>query len=138
MSSYYRFGREQFENEHDPLEMRRKAILFNWDEIGMLRKHSSEKLKHYLAKAIVMYELTKMKHRVVSEPEMAGVAKPDIFDFDTNTIYELENEPTMSVSQRRKAKYDSMGVDVVIVPIGKASDDIGELREHIIAYLRPD
>ena len=136
--TYYRFGREELDDDHDPFELRKKAILFNWDEIGMLRKHPTEKLNHYLAKAIVMYELTKMKHRVVSEPEMAGVAKPDIFDFDTSTIYEVENQRSMANSLHNKAKYDSMGVDVVIIPIGKCGTDLEELREHIMQYLRPD
>ena len=119
-------------------DMHKKAINFDSRDIGKLRIYGCETLRHFMAKSILMYELLKMNHRVVCEAELCGVGRMDVFDLDTNVNYELESEPSISASIKKKDKYRQAGVDLVIIQIRDWNDSMGYLAEYIKQWIRPD
>ena len=135
--SYLKFGRETEFDEFEPRELRTKAILFDDNDIGKLTMCGSETMRHFIAKAVVLYELRKLKHRCVCEAEICGIGRLDLYDLDTNCIYELESDQYPNRSRKAKDKYLQAGVDIVIIPIPK-TDSLKEFIEQIREFIRPD
>ena len=119
-------------------DLYKKAILFDKDDIGKLTICSNETLRHYISKAILVYLLKRMKHRVVCEAKIEGIGKLDVFDIDTNVIYEIETEKSIANINRNKKKYQQAGVDIVIIQIRNWEDSIGWLTDYIKMWIRPD
>jgi len=57
---------------------------------------------------------------------------------DTNVDYELESEPSIAASIKKKDKYRQAGVDLVIIQIRDWNDSMGYLAEYIKRWIRPD
>jgi len=133
-----KYGRLIEEDTWDPDAVYKKAIMFDVDDIGKLRIRGSESLRHFLAKSILMYYLLRLKHRVVCEVEIAGCAVIDVFDIDTNVMYELETERSIANIMRNKEKYHQAGVDLVIIQLPRHTTDIGEMADYVKRFIRPD
>ncbi len=135
--SYRKFGIETEFDEFEPRELKTKAIVFDENDIGKLTMCGSETRRHFMAKSIVLFELRKLKHRCVCEAEICGIGRLDVYDMDSNCIYELESDQYPNRSRKAKKKYQQAGVDIVIIPIPK-TDSITEFVDHIKAFIRPD
>jgi len=132
-----RYGREIAENNFSPVSLNKKTIIFNNEDIGKLTICSNETLRHYASKAILVYYLKRMKHRVVCEARINGIGVIDVFDIDTNTMYEIESEKSIANSMKAKEKYRQAGVDLVIIQIRNWEDSIGWLADYIRMWIRP-
>jgi len=133
-----RFGRLIETDTWNAADMAKKAILFEPNDIGKVKLYSNEKLLHYLVKAILVYYLKRMGHRCVCEAKIAGCAQIDVFDIDTNTMYEVESERSLANIMRKKKKYLQAGVDLVIIQLPIHTMDFGEIADYVKMYIRPD
>ena len=126
------------EDNWDPKESAKKAILFETADIGKLTICSNENLLHYISKAILVYFLKRMHHRCSCEVKVVGVGVGDVFDLETNVLYELESEQSTAKIMRRKDKFLQAGIDLVIIKLPLHTTDLGEIAEYIKNYIRPD
>ena len=133
-----KFGREVHEDIFDPKAMYKKAILFDEADIGKLIVRGNETLRHFLAKAILLFHLKKMKHKVACEVEISGIGVMDVFDLTTNVDYEVETERYLKKTMRNKDKYYQAGVDLVVIQIYSWNDDMVWLSDFIKHWIRPD
>jgi hypothetical protein len=138
--TYVRYGRntESALGFSTALDMYKKAIVFDKADIGKLKICSNETTRHFMAKAVLVYELLRMKHRVVCEAKIEGIGVMDVFDIDTNVDYELESEKSLANSERIKEKYRQAGIELVIIQIRNWNDSLGWLQEYIRLWIRPD
>lgn len=136
--TYMKYGRnvepEIFEHE----TLNRKAIVINWNDVNKLLPSTDEKLKHYVAKAVLAHALIDMKHRIVTEVCLDGIGRLDLYDIDTKTVYEIESKQYLAESERLKAKYRTAGVDIVIISIHGLSGDIMAMQTYLKSFIRPD
>jgi len=133
-----RFGREIEENNFSPVDLKKKAIIYDKDDIGKLTLRGSESLQHYLAKAMLVYHLKKMKHRVVCEVRIESIGYLDVLDIDVGVIYEIEKCQSPKTAMRFKEIYKQAGIDVIIIPIRNAPDSMSQLSDFIQHWIRPD
>lgn len=135
--SYVKYGRLIEENTWDPKGAYKKAIMYDTNDIGKLRICSNESILHFMAKSILVYQLLRLKHRVVCEAEIAGgIGAIDVFDIDTNVMYELETEKSIANSRKAKEKYKQAGVDLVIIQIRNWTDSMSWLTDYIRHWIR--
>ena len=135
---YIKYGREVEEDIFVPNELSKKAILFQESDVGKLSICSNEQLRHFLAKAVLLYHLLRMKHKAVCEAEIVNIGKMDVFDITCGVDYEIESDAYLKRSARRKQKYKQAGVELVIIQIRNWTDDIGWLSDYIKQWIRPD
>jgi hypothetical protein len=133
-----RYGKLIEEDTWDPKEIAKKAIRFEAADMGKLTICSNENLLHYLTKAMLVYYLKRLHHRCSCEVEVVGCGVGDVFDHDTNVLYELESEQYTSKIMRRKDKFLQAGVDLVIIKLPLHTMDFGEIAEYVKRYIRPD
>ena len=134
-----KYGREVEEEDiFIPNELSKKAILFQESDVGKLTICSNEQLRHFLAKAVLLYHLLRMKHKVVCEAEIAGIGKGDLFDLNTRIQYEVETEKSIANINKMKEKYRQTGIDLIIVQIKKMPNDIKGMETYIDQFTRPD
>ena len=122
----------------DATEFSKKAILFEECDINRLVIAGTEKLNHFISKAIMFYILREMNHDVVTECTIVGVGRLDIYDITTKAIYEFE--ASSSINKRRKENeiYAQSGVEVIIVDVRKLPDDIFQRYMKLKEYAIPD
>ena len=133
-----KFGREIAENNFSAVDLSKKAIIYDNNDIGKLSICTNETLRHYIAKSMLVYHLKRLKHRVVTEARIEGIGFLDVYDIDTNVIYEIETEKSIANSRKAKEKYQQTGVDIVIIQIKDWTDSIGWLSDYIKMWIRPD
>jgi hypothetical protein len=133
-----KFGREIEENNFCTADLYKKAIIYNEADIGKLTIRGSETLRHYIAKAVLVYQLKRLRHRVVTEARIEGVGYLDVLDLDCNVIYEIEMSQCMGSALRSKEKYQQTGFDLVIIQMRNWSDDLGWISDYIKHWVRPD
>ena len=136
--TYVKFGRLIEEDTWNPKEIEKKAIMFDEADIGKLKICSNESILHYLCKAILVFYLKRLHHRVVTEAVLVDIGKMDVLDLDTNTNYELESEKSIANTMRKKEKYLQAGIDLVVIRLPTYTTDIGEITEYVKRYIRPD
>ena len=126
------------EQTWDPKEIAKKAIIFDAADIGKLKICSNETLLHYLCKAILVFYLKRLHHRVLTEAKLIDIGKLDVLDLDTNCNYELESEKSIANTMRKKEKYLQAGIDLVVIRLPTYTTDIGEITDYVKRYIRPD
>ena len=138
MTYVIRYGREVHEDLFSPEQLSKKAILYDEKDIGKLTICSNESVRHFLAKSILVFHLLRLKHRVISEAEVAGIGRLDVFDITTSVNYEIESEKSIANSNRAKEKYRQAGIELVIIQIRNWNDSISWLDDYIKHWIRPD
>ena len=106
--------------------------------VGKLRLCSNESLYHYITKAILVYYLKRLHHRAACEVEIVGIGVGDVYDMETNCLYEIESEQLTSDIIRRKEKFLTAGVDLIIIKLPLYTMDFGEIADYVKRFIRPD
>jgi hypothetical protein len=133
-----RYGHEVEEELTTSADLKKKALVYDRNDLGKLKICSNETLKHFTAKSVLMFELIRMHHKAVCEIEIAGIGKLDVFDITTKTIYELESEQYAAKSWHLKEKYQQVGVDIVIITLHGLSENLHEIQTYLRSFVRPD
>ena len=124
--------------DKNALDFSKKAILFDRSDLNKLVIAGTEKLNHYLSKAIMFYILSEMDHDVVSECQIVGVGRIDLYDISTRTIYEFESSHSINKRRRENEIYKQTGVEVIIINIKELPDDIFQRYLKLREYVIPD
>ena len=101
--------------DKNALDFKRKAISYQETDINRLVKDHKEKLDHYIAKSILFYILQEYNHDVLTEFEIIGVGRGDIFDLTTKVQYELETNHSPKWRQELNRKYMQTGIEVIVI-----------------------
>ena len=112
-----------------------ELIILSW--LNHLTKFSNESYRHFVAKAILFYELRKMKHNVATEWRVPN-GYIDIVDKTTWTFYEIENSHSPKRRNRKKELYQLTGFDVIIVDCSKLPSKLEEMSEYIQQFIVVD
>jgi hypothetical protein len=102
--------------------------------LNHLTKFSSESYKHFVTKAILFYQLRKMKHDVATEWRVPN-GYIDIVDKTTWTFYEIENSRSPKYRSRKFDQYDIKGYDLIIVDCSKLPKDIDKIKNYLKQYI---
>jgi hypothetical protein len=105
------------------------------EHVNTLKMHSNETLDHWITKALVFRLLRKMKHDVVTEFEITGMGVGDLLDLTTSVQYEIETVSYPKYIRDRAKQYERIGVEVIVIPIGKLPDDIKEREKALREYI---
>ena len=108
----------------DATEFSRKAILYNRNDINKLVIAGVEKLNHFITKSIMYFILTELDHDVVTECNIVGVGRIDLYDVSARVIYEFESSHSINKRRRENEIYRQSGVEVIIINIKELPDDI--------------
>jgi hypothetical protein len=124
--------------DKNALDFSRKAILFERNDINKLVIAGREKLNHFITKSIMFYLLRELEHDLVTECNIVGVGRIDLYDITTSTIYEFES--STSINKRRKDNdiYKQTGVEVIIICLKDLPDDIFQRYLKLREYVIPD
>ena len=122
--------------DKNALDFSRKAILFDRSDLNKLVIAGVEKLNHFISKAIMFYLLSELNHDVVSECQIVGVGRLDLYDISTKTIYEFESSSSINKRRKENEIYKQTGVEVIIINIKELPDDIFQrylkLKEFVV------
>jgi hypothetical protein len=124
--------------DNNALDFSRKAILFKRNDINKLVIAGREKLNHFITKTIMFYLLRELDHDLVTECNIVGVGRIDLYDITTSTIYEFES--STSINKRRKDNdiYKQTGVEVILISIKNLPDNIFQRYLKLEEYIIPD
>ena len=136
--TYRKFGHDVEPDGYDSIGHGRRAVLFEWGDVGKVIRYSNEGIVHFTLKSMLVYELSRLGHRCVTEARIDGVGRIDVYDIDTRTAYELESEKSRANSQRFKQKFIQAGVDGVVVPINGKGGELKGLRGWLREWWRED
>ena len=125
-------------SDQDAVDFTRKAILFDKSDINKLVYDHKEKLDHYCAKAIMFLILRDIHHDVVSEVEILGVGRSDLYDITTKVIYEFETSGSKSYQRKMNEIYEQTGIEVIVVDVTILPTDIFQRYMLLQEYVRPD
>ena len=114
---------------------RQRGILYLPEHVNTLKMHVNETLEHWIIKAMVFRLLRKMKHEVVTEFEITGMGVGDIFDLTASVQYEIETTSYPKYIHDRAKQYIRIGVDVIVIPIGKLPENIKEREKALKEYV---
>ena len=122
--------------DKNALDFSKKAILYEQVDINKLVIAGVEKLNHFITKSIMFYILTELNHDLVTECNIVGVGRIDLYDLTTKTIYEFETSQSPKYRKKVNEKYLQSGVEVIVININMLPDDIFQrylkLREYVI------
>ena len=122
--------------DKNALDFSRKAILYNREDINKLVIAGAEKLNHFITKSIMFYILSELNHDIVSECNIIGVGRVDLYDITARVIYEFETSHSPKYRREANEKYLQTGVEVIIIDINELPDDIFQrylkLREYVV------
>ena len=124
--------------DKNALDFSKKAILFERSDLNKLVIAGVEKLNHFISKAIMFYLLSELNHDVVSECQIVGVGRLDLYDISTKTIYEFESSHSINKRRRENDIYKQTGVEVIIINIKQLPDDIFQRYLKLREYIIPD
>jgi len=125
-------------NDKNALDFSRKAILYDRNDLNKLVIDGTEKLNHFIAKAIMYYVLSELDHDITTECTLVGVGRLDLFDITTNTVYEFETTGCKSVQRRVNEIYLQTGVEVIVIDVKELPDDIFQRYIKLREYVIPD
>ncbi|MFH0816793.1 MAG: hypothetical protein V1934_08290 [Methanobacteriota archaeon] len=97
--------------------------------------HNTETLDHWIAKALVFRILRRLGHDLVTEFEITGMGIGDIFDLTKSVQYEIETVSYLKAVQRRGEQYARMGVEVIVIPMGRLPEDIVEREKALREWM---
>jgi hypothetical protein len=124
--------------DKNALDFSRKAILFDRSDLNKLVIAGTEKLNHFSAKAILYYILSEMDHDVVSECQIVGVGRIDIYDVTVRVIYEFESSHSMNKRRKENEIYKQTGVEIIVIYVKDLPDDIFQRYLKLKEYVIPD
>ena len=124
--------------DKNALDFSRKAILFERSDLNKLVIAGVEKLNHFISKAIMFYILSELDHIIVSECQIVGVGRLDLYDISTKTIYEFESSNSINKRRRENEIYKQTGIEVIIIKIKELPDDIFQRYLKLREYIIPD
>ena len=124
--------------DKNALDFSRKAILFDRSDLNKLVIAGVEKLNHFISKAIMFYALSELDHNIVSECQIVGVGRLDLYDITTRTIYEFESSSSINKRRRENEIYKQTGVEIIIINIKELPDDIFQRYLKLREYIIPD
>jgi hypothetical protein len=110
--------------DQNAVDFSRKAILYNREDLNKLVIAGAEKLNHYITKSIMFYILSEFNHNIVTECQIVGVGRVDLYDITTQTIYEFETSNSPKYRKEANEIYKQTGVEVIVVDINLLPDDI--------------
>ena len=119
----------------DNREYKQRGILYLPEHVNTLKMHTKETIDHWITKALVFRMLRNIKHNVVTEFEITGMGVGDIFDLTASIQYEIETTSYPKYIRDRAKKYIRIGVDVIVIPIGKLPEDIKEREKALKEYV---
>ena len=125
-------------NDKNAVDFNRKAILYDRNDLNKLVIAGTEKLNHFISKAIMFYILSELNHDIVSECNINGVGRIDLYDTNTKTIYEFETTGCKSVQARVNKIYEQTGVEVIVVDVKELPDDLFQRYVKLKEYIIPD
>ena len=110
--------------DKNALEFSKKAILYDRNDINKLVIAGVEKLNHFITKSILYFILNELGHDVVTECNIIGVGRVDLFDLSVKVIYEFETHRSPKYRKEANEKYLQTGVEVIVININELPDDI--------------
>ncbi len=122
----------------DPTGFSRKAILYDRNDPNKLVITGTEKLNHFITKAIMFYILSELNHDLATECTIAGIGRIDLFDVTTKTIYEFETTGSKSIQQRVNEIYKQTGIEIIVIDVKELPDDIYQRYLKIKEFVIPD
>ena len=125
-------------DDKNALDFSRKAILFDREDINKLVIAGTEKLNHFITKALFFYALNELEHEIVTECNIIGVGRVDLFDLTARVIYEFENSRSHKYRREANEKYKQTGVEVIVIDINELPDDIFQRYMKLKEYVIPD
>ena len=136
--SYDIYNQKYKLEDQNALDFGRKAILYDLNDINKLIIAGNEKLNHFTAKAIMFYILSELNHDIVSECQIIGVGRVDLYDITSQTIYEFETSHSPKYRKEANEKYQQTGIEVIVVDINALPDDIYQRYLKLREYVIPD
>ena len=124
--------------DKNALDFSRKAILYNRNDINKLVIAGVEKLNHFITKSILYFILNELGHDVVTECNIIGVGRVDLYDLTTQTIYEFETHRSPKYRKEANEKYLQTGVEVIVININELPNDIFQRYMKLKEYVIPD
>jgi hypothetical protein len=122
--------------DENATDFSRKAILYDYNDLNKLVIAGNEKINHFITKAIMFYILSELNHEIISECNIIGVGRLDLYDTTTRTVYEFETSGCKSVQQKVNDIYKQTGVEIIVIDVKELPDDIFQrylkLREFVI------
>ncbi len=100
--------------DHKMLKM--SGIDYEYKDINSLKKHPTEKIKHFQAKSLLFYILRQMEHNVVTECKVFG-GLADIVDLNARTQYELQNIDNPKMVESKIKQYINNGLEIILIPL---------------------
>ena len=125
-------------DDKNALDFTRKAILYNREDINKLVIAGTEKLNHFITKALFFYVLSELDHEIVTECNIIGVGRVDLFDLTVRVIYEFENSRSPKYRREANEKYKQTGVEVIVIDINELPDDIFQRYLKLKEFIIPD
>ena len=122
----------------DAVDFSRKAILFDKTDLNKLVITGNEKLNHFISKAIMFFILSELSHNVVTECNIVGVGRLDLYDLTTQVIYEFETTGCKSVQERVNDIYKQTGVEIIVIDVKELPDDIFQRYMKLKEFVIPD
>jgi hypothetical protein len=124
--------------DKNALDFSKKAILYDRNDLNKLVIAGTEKLNHFISKAIMFYILSELDHNLVTECNIVGIGRIDLYDISTKTIYEFESSSSINKRRKENEIYAQTGVEVIIIEINKLPDDIFQRYLKLREYVIPD
>ena len=97
-----------------------------------------EKLNHFITKSIFYYILSELGHDIVTECQIVGVGRVDLYDLTVKVIYEFETNHSPKYRREANEKYLQTGVEVIVIDINELPDDIFQRYLKLREYVIPD
>ena len=110
-------------------------IEFDVNNVNKLLIYPNEPFRNLLARAILVYHLQRLRHRVVLGARVGDLVC-DVLDLDTNVNYELSHGKSIDNFQTEEKRFLSNGIRLVVVQVNSFSNDIGWWIEYIRKWIR--
>jgi hypothetical protein len=82
--------------------------------------------------------ISEQPHDIVTECNIVGVGRLDLYDITTRTVYEFETSGCKSVQQRVNDIYKQTGVEIIVIDVKELPDDIFQRYLKLKEYVIPD
>ena len=125
-------------SDREAYDFARKAISYQPSDVNRLVIRPPEKLEHYLAKSVLFYILQEYNHDVLSEFEVVGVGRGDLFDLNTRVQYELETTDSKWYQRKANEKYMSIGHEVIVIDCSELPLDFYQIYMYLQQFVHPD
>jgi hypothetical protein len=93
----------------------RKAILYDRNDMNKLVIAGTEKLNHFISKSIMFYILSELNHDIVTECNIIGIGRLDLYDITTKTVYEFETSGGKYWQNKINEIYKQTGVEIAFL-----------------------